>query len=183
MSFLQVIEGNTEVTKEPGFVVSGEVRGVLKQLVVGSVGRDYLHLDRLLGPGEDSGKGFGGRRVDTVVDLELLVERVAGYVEGVAFVWDVGRNVRGWRKLAVKLVELVTRFEGRGEGGRKEVVLGLTGVNVDSGFVIKTTINKASGEVEIFVVRSILAWVQESVLGLNDGVDYRLLTTDVDVVA
>ena len=80
MSFCQVIEGNTEVTKEPGFFVSGEVRGVLKQLVVGSVGRDYLHLDRLLGPGEYSGEGFGGRRVDTVVDLELLVEGLAGSI-------------------------------------------------------------------------------------------------------
>ena len=40
-------------------------------------------------------------------------------------------------------------------------MLGLAGVNVDSGFVIKTTINKVSGEVEIFVVRSILAWVQD----------------------
>ena len=42
-------------------------------------------------------------------------------------------------------------------------MLGLAGVNVDSGFVIKTTINKVSGEVEIFVVRSILAWVQDVV--------------------
>ena len=46
-------------------------------------------------PAEDPGEDFEGGRVNAVVDLELLVERVAAPVEGVSFVRTVGRSLGG----------------------------------------------------------------------------------------
>ena len=116
-------------------------------------------MHRFLVPGEDSGEILEGGRVYAVVDLQLLVEWVAGLVKGVAFVWTVVRDGR-WRwKLTVKLVQFVRRFEGRLEVRRKEVVLGFAGVNVDGGFVVEMTINKVNGKLKILVFRRILTWV------------------------
>ena len=50
-----------------------------------------------MGPAEDSGEDLESGRVNAVVDLKFLVERVAAPVESVAFVWTVGWSFGGRR--------------------------------------------------------------------------------------
>ena len=61
---------------------------------------------------------MGGGRINTVVHLELLEERVANLVKRVAFVRTVGRSLGGRRKLAVELVQFGRFFERKLEAWR-----------------------------------------------------------------
>ena len=61
--------------------------------------------------------------------------------------------------MTVKLGKVFRVLERSAEVRGKVVVLGLAGVDVDGGLVLKTTINKVSGGVEVFVTLEILAWV------------------------
>ncbi len=99
---------------------------------------------------------MGGWRVNAVVDLKLLKERVAEFIKGISFVRALWRSFGGGRKFAVEFVELGRFLEWKAEAWRKVVVLGVAGVDVGSGLAVEMTINKVSGVPKVCVFRGIL---------------------------
>ena len=127
---------------------------------------------------------MGGWRVNAVVDLKLLKERVAEFIKGVSFVRALWRSFGGGRKFAVEFVELGRFLEWKAEAWRKVVVLGVAGVDVGSGLAVKMTINKVSGVPKVCVFRGILTGVDD-VVDIAEGwifQDFRLKWEKEDAV-
>ena len=116
-------------------------------------------------PGNDLGKDLVLWTVDTTIHLKLLEEWTAVFVEGVTFAWDVGVDVGGWRQATVKLVEFVRSLEGRLEVRSDAVMNRLRVAEVDEWFGGVFTTGEVKLNGVIFVVRGVLAWVDQVVVG------------------
>ena len=114
-------------------------------------------------PVNDLGESLSLRAIDATIYLQLLVERIYFSVNGVPFMWDVCWDVGRWRQATVKLVEFLRSLEWRLEVRSNAVVDRFRVMDVDKRFGGVSAMGEVKAAGVIFVVRGVLAWVDQVV--------------------
>ena len=123
-------------------------------------------------PVNDLGKDLVLWPVDTTIHLKLLEEWIAVSVDGVTFAWHVGVDFGGWRQAAVELVEFVRSLEGGPEVRSDACMNGLRVLEVDKWFGCVVGVGEVKLDGVTFVVRGVLAWVNQVVVSFFVALGY-----------
>ena len=168
--WVEVAEGNTEGTKIP-ILSSSKPFGCEGWRELCEFG-DALDVNLGFVPVNDLGKDLVLWPVDTTIHLKLLEEWIAVSVDGVTFAWHVGVDFGGWRQAAVELVEFVRSLEGGPEVRSDACMNGLRVLEVDKWFGCVVGVGEVKLDGVTFVVRGVLAWVNQVVVSFFVALGY-----------